>query len=110
MLILTNDINEINIRHPKNSVFNFTRGLNKNNKISLLDVLIETNINNNCFPISIYKKKQQQKTKKKQNKTNQPTKNKQTKNNKKTTLITTPVPSTLKVNAPSDIKRQLLIT
>ena len=39
----------------KNSVFNFTHELNKNNKISFLDVLIDTNQNNN-FTTSTYKK------------------------------------------------------
>ena len=41
ILILVNDINEINIRQDifkKNLVFNFTHELNKNNKISFLDV------------------------------------------------------------------------
>ena len=54
----------------------FTHELNKNNYISFLDVLIDTNNYNNNFTTSTYKKK---------------------------TPITTPVPSTLKVNAPSDI-------
>ena len=39
----------------KNSVLNFTHELNKNNKISFLDVLIDTN-NNNNFSTSTYKK------------------------------------------------------
>ena len=58
ILILTNNINEINILQDtfqKNSVLNFTHELNKNNKISFLDVLIDTN-NNNNFTTSIYKK------------------------------------------------------
>ena len=85
MLIRANDINEINILQDtfqKNSVLNFTPELNKNNKISFLDVLIDTNNDNYNLTPSTYKKP----------------------------LITTPVPSTLKVNAPSDIKKQLLIT
>ena len=82
ILILANDINEINILQDtfqKNSVLNFTHELNKNNKFSFLDVPIDTN-NNNNFSTSTYKK---------------------------IPLIITPVPSTLKVNAPSDIKKQL---
>ena len=58
MLIFTNNINEINKLQdtfPKNSVLNFTHELNKNNKISFLDVLIDTN-NNNNFTTSTYKK------------------------------------------------------
>ena len=50
ILILANNINEINILQAtfqKNSVLNFTYKLNKNNKISFLDVLIDTNNNNN---------------------------------------------------------------
>ena len=39
----------------KNSVLNFTHELNENNKISFLDVLIDTN-NNNNFTASTYKK------------------------------------------------------
>ena len=39
----------------KNSSLNFTHELNKNNKISFLDVLIDTN-NNNNFTTSTYKK------------------------------------------------------
>ena len=66
----------------KNLALTFTRELNKNNKISFLDVLIDTNNNNNNFTTSTYKNP----------------------------LIRTPVPSTLKVNAPSDIKKQLSIT
>ena len=57
ILILTNNINEINIQQDtfqKNSVLNFTHELNKNNKISFLD-LIDTN-NNNNFTTSTYKK------------------------------------------------------
>ena len=38
-----------------NSVLNFTHELNKNNKISFLDVLIDAN-NNNNFTTSTYKK------------------------------------------------------
>ena len=55
ILILTNDINEINILRDtfqKNSVVNFIHELNKNNKISFLDVLIDTNNNCNNFTIS----------------------------------------------------------
>ena len=63
-----------------NSVLNFTHELNKNNKISFLDVLIDAN-NNNNFTTSTYKNP----------------------------LVITPVPSTLKVNAHSDIKKQLFI-
>ena len=58
ILILTNNINEINILQDtfqNNSVLNFTHELNKNNKISFLDVLIDTN-NNNNFTTSTYKK------------------------------------------------------
>ena len=83
ILILTNNINEINILQDtfqNNSVLNFTHEINKNNKISFLDVLIDAN-NNNNFTTSTYKNP----------------------------LVTTPVPSTLKVNAPSDIKKQLFI-
>ena len=83
IVILTNNINEINILQDtfqNNSVLNFTHELNKNNKISFLDVLIDTN-NNNNFTTSTYKK----------------------------TLVITPVPSTLKVNAPSNIKKQLFV-
>ena len=59
ILILTNDIKEINMLHDiiqKNSVLNFTLELNKNNKISFLDVLIETNYSNNSFTTFTYKK------------------------------------------------------
>ena len=52
-------------------------------KISFSDLLIDTNYNKNKFTTSTYKKNP---------------------------LIITPVPSTLKVNTPSDIKKQLLIT
>ena len=58
ILVLANNINEINIPQgtfQKNSVLNFTHELNKNNKISFLDVLIDTN-NNNNFTTSTYKK------------------------------------------------------
>ena len=59
ILITANDINEINILQDtfkKNSVLNFTHKLNKNNKISILDVLIDTNNNNNNnFTTSTYK-------------------------------------------------------
>ena len=58
ILILTNNINEINILQDtfqNNSVLNFTHELNKNNGISFLDVLIDTN-NNNNFTTSTYKK------------------------------------------------------
>ena len=54
MLILANDINEINMLQ-KSSSLNFTHELNKNNKFSFLDVLIETEYNNNCFTTSTYK-------------------------------------------------------
>ena len=40
----------------KNSVLNLTHELNKNDKISFLDVLIDTNNNNNSFTTSTYKK------------------------------------------------------
>ena len=83
ILILANDINELNIQpdtFQKNSVLNFTHELNKNNGISFLDVLIDTNNKNDNF--TIY--------------TN------------KTTLITTPVPSTLKVNVLSDLKKVIM--
>ena len=56
--ILANNINEITILQDtfqKNAVLNFTHELNKNNKISFLDVLIGTN-NNNNFTTSTYKK------------------------------------------------------
>ena len=63
LLILANDINEINILQDtfqKNSLLNFTHEQNKNNKISFLDVLIDTNNNNNNnnnnFTTSTYKK------------------------------------------------------
>ena len=77
ILILANDINVINIQRLllKYSVFNFTHELNKNNKISFLDVLID--INNNIFTTSSYKKKNINKI---------------------------PLPSTYKVMVPSDIK------
>ena len=55
LLILANDINEINILQDtfqKNSVLNFTHELNKNNKISYLDVLIDTKNNTNNFTSS----------------------------------------------------------
>ena len=58
ILIFTNNINEINILQDtfqNNSVLNFTYELNKNNKISFLDVLIDAN-NNNNFTTSTYKK------------------------------------------------------
>ena len=58
ILILANNINEINIQldtFQKNSVPNFTHELNENNKISFLDVLIDTN-NTNNFTTSTYKK------------------------------------------------------
>ena len=56
ILSLANDINEINILQgtfQKNVVLNFTHELNKNNKISFSDVLIDTN---NNFTTSTYKK------------------------------------------------------
>ena len=55
--ILTNYTTEINIlqdTYQKNSVLNFVHELNKNNKISFLDVLIETNNSNNIFTTSTY--------------------------------------------------------
>ena len=58
ILILANNIDEINILQDtfqKNLVLKFTRELNKNNKISFLDVLIDAN-NNNNFTTSTYKK------------------------------------------------------
>ena len=58
ILILSHNINKTNILQDtfqKNSVLNFTHELNKNNKISILDVLIDTN-NNNNFTTSTYKK------------------------------------------------------
>ena len=57
-LILTNNINEINILQDtfqNNSVLNFTHELNKNNNIFFLDVLFDAN-NNNNFTTSTYKK------------------------------------------------------
>ena len=57
ILILIKNINEINMLQntfKKNSVLNFTHELNKNNKISFLDVLIDSN--NNNFTTSTYKK------------------------------------------------------
>ena len=57
-LIRANDINEINILQDtflKNSFLNFTHELNKNNWISFLDVLIDTN-NNDNLTTSTYKK------------------------------------------------------
>ena len=57
ILILTNNINEINVLQDtfqNISVLTFTHELNKNNKISFLDVLIDTN-NNNNFTTSTYK-------------------------------------------------------
>ena len=56
ILILAYNINEINTLQDtfqKNSVLNFTHELNKNNKISFLDVLIDTN--NNNFTTFTYK-------------------------------------------------------
>ena len=84
VLIFANDIKEINMLQDifqKNSVLNFTHELNKNNKISFLDALIDTNNNNNNFTASTYENP----------------------------LITIRVPSTLKVNAPSDIKKKQLL-
>ena len=53
ILILANDAYKINILKdifpPKKSALNFTHELNKNIKISFLDVLIETNNNYNSF-------------------------------------------------------------
>ena len=83
ILILSKNINEINIvqdTFQNNSVLNFTHKLNKNNKISFLDVLIDSN-NNNNFTMSTYKKPC---------------------SNNSCTL-------NLKVNAASDIKKQLFI-
>ena len=54
ILILANDISEINILQGTfwiNSVLNFPHGINKNYKISFLDVRIDTN-NNNNFVVS----------------------------------------------------------
>ena len=48
-------INILQDTFQNNSVLNFTHELNKNNKISFLDVLIDTNYNNN-FTTSTYKK------------------------------------------------------
>ena len=49
-VIFANGINKINILQDsfqkENSVLNFTHALNKNNKISFLDVLVDTNNNN----------------------------------------------------------------
>ena len=59
ILILANETNEINKLQDtfeKNSILNFTHELNKNKEISFLDVLIETNNNNNSFTTSTYKK------------------------------------------------------
>ena len=56
ILILANDTNEINILQdtsPQNSVLNFTHELNKNNKISFLDVQVDTNNTDNNFSTSI---------------------------------------------------------
>ena len=84
ILSLANDNNEINIQDTfqKNSVINFNHELNKNNKISFLDVLI--NINNNIDNITVSTCKKQRK-------------------------ITTPVSSTFKMNVPSDIKKKAVI-
>ena len=83
ILILADNINKIHILQDsfqKNSVLNFTHELNKIDKI--LDVHIDANNNNNNnFTTSTYKNP----------------------------LIITPVPSTLKVKAPSNIKKQLLM-
>ena len=60
ILILASNINEINILQDtfqNNSVLNFNHELNKSNKISFLDVLIDTN-NNNNFTTSTYKNPQ----------------------------------------------------
>ena len=62
----------------KKSVLNFSHEVNKENKISSLDVLIDTN-NNINFTTFTYKKP-----------------------------LITPVPSNLKVNAPSNIKKILI--
>ena len=95
ILILTNNINKINILQDtfqKNSVLNFTHELNQNNTISFLDVLIDTN-NKFIYIFLIYFLYIM---------TSLPplTKN---------LLVITSVPSNLKVNAPSDIKKQLFI-
>ena len=79
LIILTKSTYYKTPSKKKNSVVNFIHELNKNNKISFLDVLIDTN-NNNNFTTSTYKNP----------------------------LIITPVPSTLKVNAPSDIKKAII--
>ena len=44
ILILAKDTNKTYKTQKKNSVLNFTHELNKNNKISFLDVLIDTKI------------------------------------------------------------------
>ena len=57
IFILNNVTNKINILQDifqKNSVLNFTHELNKYHKISFLDILIETNYNNNSFTTSTY--------------------------------------------------------
>ena len=61
ILILTNNINKINILQDtfqNNSVLNVTHELNKNNKISFLDVLIDTN-NNSKYRITFKNKRHQ---------------------------------------------------
>ena len=78
--MLTNDTNEINIikkKSPKKLVLNFTKEVNKTITFSFLNVLICTNYKDYNFITSTYKK---------------------------TPPITTPVPSTLKVNVPSNVK------
>ena len=110
ILILTNNINEIKILQDtfqKNSVLNFTHELNKNNKISFLDVLIDYSILIitvfnitvvlQYYSITVFSLLQYSIII-----TSLPllTKN---------PLVITPVPLTLKVNAPSDIKKKAII-
>ena len=53
ILILANHIiNILKDTFQKNSVLNFTQELNKNNKISILDIHIDNNDNNNNFTTS----------------------------------------------------------
>ena len=101
ILILANDINEINILQDtfqKNSVLNFTHELHKNNKISFLDVLIDTTTTTTTTTTN-------------NNNNNNNNDNNFTTSTSKKTILTTSVSSTLKLNVPSDIKKkQLLIT
>ena len=77
---IVNDINEINILQDPFQKNSVLNFTHEPIKMSFLDGLID--INNNNSTTSTYKNP----------------------------LITTPVPSTLIVNTPSDIKKQLLIT